>query len=58
MKQMFYKYIDKYHPVSGWKMTPEDKLAIMEQIWEDLRINSSFIPEWHMDVLNNREKNL
>ena len=42
-------------------MTLEEKLAMMEQIWQDLRINAeknSFIPVWHMDVLNNREKNL
>ena len=58
---MFYKYIDKYYPISGGKIALEDKLAMMEQIWEDLRINAeenSFIPAWHMDILNNREKNL
>ncbi len=61
MKQMFYKYIDKYYPISGGKMALEDKLAMMEQIWQDLRINiekNSFIPACHMNVLNNREKNL
>jgi hypothetical protein len=39
------------------KMSKEEKLLIMEQIWEDLSRNASNmeVPEWHLDVLKDRE---
>lgn len=40
------------------EMTTEDKLAAMEQLWEDLCRNSESIPslQWHGDVLSARER--
>ena len=43
------------------KMALEEKLAMMEQIWQDLSIHAEkndFLPKWHIDVLHNREKKL
>lgn len=39
------------------EMTTEDKLAAMEQLWEDLCRNPESIPspQWHGDVLSVRE---
>jgi len=39
-------------------MTTEDKLAAMEQLWEDLCQNPESVPSpgWHEDVLLAREK--
>jgi hypothetical protein len=39
------------------KMSKEEKLLIMEQIWEDLSRNADNmeVPEWHLDVLKDRE---
>lgn len=40
------------------KMTTEDKLAVMEQLWEDLCRNPESIPlpSWHEDILSARAK--
>jgi putative addiction module component (TIGR02574 family) len=40
------------------EMTTEDKLAIMERLWEDLCRNTEAVPSpaWHEDVLLAREK--
>ena len=39
-------------------MTLEEKLATMEQIWDDLCQHQNVnTPEWHQDVLQIREKN-
>ncbi len=40
------------------EMTTEDKLAAMEQLWEDLCRNPESVPSpaWHGDVLLEREK--
>ena len=40
------------------EMTTEDKLAAMEQLWEDLCRNPESLPSpaWHGDVLLEREK--
>jgi hypothetical protein len=42
------------------EMTTEDKLAAMEQLWEDLCRNPESVPSpaWHGDVLLEREKQL
>ena len=42
------------------KMTTEDKLRAMEEIWEDLsRASGELVsPSWHADVLKAREKRL
>lgn len=42
------------------KMSIQDKISAMESIWEDLCQNAGDIasPEWHKDVLKEREKNL
>ena len=42
------------------KMTTEDKLAAMEQLWEDLCRNPESIPspQWHSDVLSAREQQI
>ncbi|HEX3626125.1 MAG TPA: addiction module protein [Verrucomicrobiae bacterium] len=41
-------------------MTVAEKLRVMEAIWTDLSRNESQIesPEWHGDVLRNREKKI
>mgnify|MGYP001636540398 CR=1 FL=1 len=39
-------------------MTLEEKLATMEQIWDDLCQHQNVkSPDWHQDVLQIREKN-
>lgn len=42
------------------KMTVEQKLRVMEEIWADLRKNEDNIPvpEWHMELLAEREKRI
>ncbi|MFA6569012.1 MAG: addiction module protein [Victivallales bacterium] len=42
------------------KMSIQDKISAMESIWEDLCRNAGDIssPEWHKNVLEEREKNL
>lgn len=42
------------------KMSIQDKISTMESIWEDLCRNAGDIasPEWHKDVLKEREKKL
>ena len=39
-------------------MTVREKLQIMEELWSDLSHNQSQIPvpQWHKDILNEREK--
>ncbi len=41
------------------KMSIQDKISAMESIWEDLCQNAGDIasPEWHKDILKEREKN-
>ncbi len=38
------------------KMTVEEKLRLIEQIWEDLRKNEeqSAVPDWHLAILRER----
>ncbi len=40
------------------KMTIEDKLAAMEQLWDDLCRNPESVPSpsWHERILSEREK--
>ena len=41
------------------KMTTEEKLQTMELLWDDLCQTSDFSsPDWHKDVLDEREKRL
>ena len=42
------------------KMSIQDKISAMESIWEDLCQNAGDIasPEWHKDILKEREKKL
>ncbi len=41
------------------QMTTEEKLRTMELIWDDLCQSSDFSsPDWHKDVLDEREKQL
>ena len=42
------------------EMTMEDKLSTMEVLWDDICRNSSDFtsPDWHGDILREREKNL
>ncbi|HBC89295.1 MAG TPA: addiction module antitoxin RelB [Lentisphaeria bacterium] len=42
------------------KMSIHDKISTMEYIWDDLCKNAGDItsPEWHKDVLDDREKAL
>jgi len=42
------------------EMTTEDKIAAMEQLWEDLCRNPESVPSpaWHGDVLLAREKQI
>lgn len=42
-------------------MQLEDKYIIMEELWEDLskNVNNEYLsPQWHIDILGNREKKL
>ncbi|MBI2512435.1 MAG: addiction module protein [Opitutae bacterium] len=40
------------------KMTVEEKLRLMEEIWADLSRNPDDIPipEWHLEILREREQ--
>jgi hypothetical protein len=40
------------------KMSVEDKLRVLERVWEDLARTPATVPSpaWHRDVLNAREK--
>lgn len=40
------------------KMTVEEKLQVMEELWSDLCCNQNHIPvpQWHKDILDKREK--
>ena len=40
------------------KMTTEEKLQAMEELWSDLSRNQNQvpIPNWHKDILDRREK--
>ena len=42
------------------KMSIHDKISTMECIWDDLCRNAGDItsPEWHKDILDDREKSL
>jgi hypothetical protein len=42
------------------KMTAEDKIRLIEEIWEDLSRNAEDvqIPAWHVDLLRERERRL
>lgn len=43
------------------KMNITDKFTMMEQLWEDMSENiedDRFSPNWHLDILNEREKNI
>jgi len=42
------------------KMTISDKIAVMEELWEDLCRDPESIPSpaWHKDVLEAREKEI
>ena len=39
------------------KMTVEEKLQVMEELWSDLCCNQNHIPvpQWHKDILDKRE---
>jgi len=40
-------------------MTTAQKFMAMEELWEDISKNVSsdkFTPQWHLDILNEREK--
>ena len=42
------------------KMTSLDKIAVMEKLWDDLCRNPESIssPEWHQEVLHDREREI
>ena len=42
------------------KMSIEEKIQAMESLWEDLCINADSLtsPEWHRDILEEREKTI
>lgn len=42
------------------KMSVEDKLRVLERVWEDLARTPAVVPSpaWHRDVLEAREKRL
>jgi len=42
-------------------MNMTDKFQVLEQLWDDMSKNTEderFTPEWHLDTLKNREKNI
>jgi len=51
---------EKQEKLKAKKMSVQDEISAMESIWEDLCQNAGDIasPEWHKDVLKEREKNL
>jgi hypothetical protein len=42
------------------QLSLEEKLEIMEALWEDLRSHAELmpVPQWHKDVLDRRERML
>ena len=40
------------------QMTVAEKLRIMEELWDDLRTRAEDVPmpQWHKDLLNERER--
>ena len=39
------------------QMTTEEKLAAMEELWEDLsRRNTVPVPQWHKEILDERQR--
>ena len=42
-------------------MNMTDKFQVLEQLWDDMSKNTEderFTPDWHLDILKNREKNI
>lgn len=43
------------------QMNMSDKFAMMEMLWDDMSQNishSGFTPQWHLDILEKREKDI
>jgi len=38
------------------QMTTEEKLVAMEELWEDLSRRKVPVPQWHKDILDERQR--
>lgn len=48
-------------PLNYDEILMQEKFIIMEELWENMSHNAQdngFTPEWHLDVLANRKKNI
>jgi len=48
-------------PLKYDEIPMQEKFIIMEELWENMSHqaeNNGFTPDWHLDVLANREKNI
>ncbi|MEN4053902.1 addiction module protein [Sulfurimonas sp. NWX79] len=48
-------------PLNYDEIPMQEKFIIMEELWENMSHqaeDNGFTPEWHLDVLANREKNI
>jgi len=48
-------------PLNYDEIPMQEKFIIMEKLWENMSHqaeDNGFTPEWHLDVLANREKNI
>jgi hypothetical protein len=48
-------------PLNYDKIPMHEKFIIMEELWENMSHqadDNGFTPDWHLDVLANREKNI
>ncbi|MDQ7043505.1 MAG: addiction module protein [Sulfurimonas sp.] len=48
-------------PIKYDEIPMQEKFIIMEELWENMTHNAEdngFTPQWHLDVLVNREKNI
>lgn len=48
-------------PLNYDEIPMQEKFIIMEELWENMSHNAQdngFTPEWHLDILANREENI
>jgi len=48
-------------PLNYEEISMEEKFIIMEELWENMSHqaeDNGFTPDWHLDVLANREKSI
>ncbi len=48
-------------PLKYDEMPMQEKFIIMEELWENMTLQAQengFTPQWHLDILANREENI